>query len=60
MSKFLDSNGTEHEAEISDKPREIGASPYDCIICGEPAMSPAYKRYCWECYYKKTDGKVFD
>ena len=35
-------------------------SPYVCLKCGKPANSPAYKRYCWNCYDKYTDGKVFD
>lgn len=39
------------------KPTE---SPYDCIKCGKPANSPAFKHYCWDCYDKYTDGKVFD
>ena len=35
-------------------------SPYKCKICGNPANSPAYKRYCWDHYYQNTDGKEFD
>lgn len=65
MSKetFKDSEGHEHTIENSpgtDTPRADGSSPYDCIECGEPANSPAYKRYCWKHYDEKTNGKVFD
>lgn len=62
MSKtFLDSEGNQHEEpEKSVKPREATESPYDCIECGKPANSPAHKRYCWDCYDKHTNGKVFD
>jgi hypothetical protein len=61
MKYFLDSQGNKHEEpEKSTHPREVTESPYDCLICGKPANSPAYKRYCWEHYDKETDGKVFD
>lgn len=60
---FLDSQGVEHTLEKSPLTRQArpdGNSPYDCIKCGEPANSPASKRYCWDCYDVETDGKVFD
>jgi len=60
---FLDSQGIEHILEKSPQTRDArpdGNSPYDCLICGEPANSPASKRYCWEHYKTETDGKVFD
>lgn len=58
---FLDSEGGEHpQPEISSKKRTQTESPYDCAICGEPANSPAYKRYCWKHYDTETNGKVFD
>lgn len=60
MTKHKDSEGNEFEAEPSDKQRQPTESPYDCQICGKPANSPAYKRYCWDHYYKKTNGRVFD
>lgn len=62
--EFVDSEGNKHTIENSphtDAPRADGTgSPYDCIKCGKPANSPAYKRYCWDCYEKETNGKVFD
>lgn len=61
MTSFTDSEGVAHaQPKMSTKPRGLGESPYDCIICGKPANSPANKRYCWDCYYKETNGKVFD
>lgn len=58
---FRDSEGAEHtiEAPVSHDTRPEG-SPYNCLECGEAANSPAYKRYCWDHYYEKTNGKVFD
>jgi NMD protein affecting ribosome stability and mRNA decay len=38
----------------------MGNSPYKCTKCGAPANSPMYKTYCWDCYDKYTDGKVFE
>ena len=61
MKYFIDSEGEKHEEpKKSEKPRAITESPYDCIKCGKPANSPAFKRYCWDCYDVQTNGTVFD
>lgn len=58
---FKDSEGHVHILrEKSTNPRGIMESPWDCQECGQPANSPAHKRYCWDCYDKHTNGKVFD